>query len=146
MHIILCAKAQNIGGEKMFWGRGFRWMYYATGMPGWMRAGSGYPVFGRGNPFLFCRWFPWMPRWWWSGMYGPVEWTSQGPVLASQTTAQPSAQQIPATPIQFQPQMTKEQEIQFLEQEIKAMEGERKALDQDLESIRNRLNELRKQK
>ena len=19
-----------------------------------------------------CRWFPWLPRWWWSGMYGPV--------------------------------------------------------------------------
>jgi len=24
----------------MFWGRGFRWLYYATGMPGWMRAGT----------------------------------------------------------------------------------------------------------
>jgi hypothetical protein len=121
-------------------------MYYVTGMPGWMRAGFGYPAFGRGNPFGFCRWFPWMPRWWWSGMYGPVEWTPQGPVLASQSTAQSATQQIPLTPMQFQPQMTKEQEIQFLEQEIKALEEERKALDQDLESIRNRLNELRKQK
>jgi len=130
-------------------GRGFRWMYYATGMPGWMRAGLGYPAFGRGlwgwpgNPFGFCRWFPWMPRWWWSGMYGPVEWTSQGPVLASQTT-QPSAQQIPVTPMQFQPQMTKEQEIQYLEQEIKALEEEKKALEEELESIRKRLEELKK--
>ena len=137
----------------MFWGRGYRWMFWLTGMPGWMRAGFGYPVFGygypafgRGNPFGFCRWFPWMPRWWWSGMYGPVEWTPQGPVLASQTAAQPSAQPTSVTPIQFQPQMTKEQEIQFLEQELKALEDERKVLNQDLESIKKRINELKAQK
>lgn len=127
-------------------GRGFRWMYYATGMPGWMRAGFGYPAFGRGNPFGFCRWFPWMPRWWWTGNYGPIEWTPQGPVLASQTATQPSVQPMPVTPIQFQPQMTKEQEIQFLEQEIKALEEERKALNQDLESIKKRINELKARK
>jgi trans-aconitate methyltransferase len=23
----------------MFWGRGYRWMFWLTGMPGWMRAG-----------------------------------------------------------------------------------------------------------
>lgn len=39
--------------------------------------GAGYGMgrgFGRGmgNPYPFCRWFPWLPRWWWSGMYGPV--------------------------------------------------------------------------
>jgi hypothetical protein len=119
----------------MFWGRGFRWMFWLTGMPGWMRAGFGYP-------FGFCRWFPWMPRWWWTGAYGPVAWTPQGPVLASQT----STQQIPIAPIQFQPQMTKEQEIRYLEQELKALEEEKKALEEELESIRNRLNELKKQK
>jgi len=128
----------------MFWGRGYRWLYYATGMPGWMRAGFGYPVFGRGNPFPFCRWFPWLPRWWWSGAYGPIEWTPQGPVLASQTT-QPSAQQIPVAPMQFQPQMTKEQEIQYLEQELKALEEEKKLLEQNLESIKKRINELKSQ-
>jgi len=104
-------------------GRGFRWMYYATGMPGWVRAGFEYPAFGRGNPFPFCRWFPWLPRWWWTGAYGPV--------LASQTS------------VQFQPQMTKEQEIQYLEQELQALEEEKKALEQDLESIRKRINELK---
>lgn len=28
----------------------------------------GYPYFGagRGNPFPFCRNFPWLPRWWWA--------------------------------------------------------------------------------
>jgi len=47
--------------------------------PGWWK--WGYPYYGgfpyafwgwRGNPFPFCRWFPWMPRWWWSGIYGPI--------------------------------------------------------------------------
>lgn len=88
----------------MPWGWGFRRGGYrfwaqATGMPGWMRAYYGLPAylsvytgygapamsFGfvpgwgrgwfRGNPFGFCRWFPWLPRWWWSGIYGPVQWT-----------------------------------------------------------------------
>lgn len=50
--------------------------------PGWWKWGYfGYPYYsgfpypfwaGRGNPFPFCRWFPWMPRWWWSGIYGPI--------------------------------------------------------------------------
>jgi len=38
-----------------FWGWGYGW-------PGW----------GRGNPYPFCRWFPWLPRWWWSGIWGPI--------------------------------------------------------------------------
>ena len=29
-------------------GRGYRNMYYATGLPGWGRAGYGYPAFGMG--------------------------------------------------------------------------------------------------
>ncbi len=27
---------------------------------------------GRGNPYPFCRNFPWLPRGWWTGMYGPI--------------------------------------------------------------------------
>ena len=38
-------------------GRGISWF-------GWGR--------GFGNPYPFCRWFPWLPRWWWTGIYGPV--------------------------------------------------------------------------
>jgi len=35
-------------------GRGFRHWYYATGLPGWVRASLGYPAFGGWvNPFLF---------------------------------------------------------------------------------------------
>ena len=115
-----------------WWGRGWRWWYYLTGMPGWMRVWYGLPAFGwfRGNPFPFCRWFPWLPRWWWSGIYGQVQWTPQGPVLVSQA------------PVQSQ--MTKEQEIQYLEEELKAIEEERKMLEQALEAIKKRLKELRK--
>ena len=128
-----------------WWGRGWRWWYYITGIPGWMRAWYGLPAFGwfRGNPYPFCRWFPWLPRWWWSGIYGPVQWTPRGPVLASQAPVQPAVPTQPL-PIQFQPGMTKEQEIQYLEEEIKAIEDEKRMLEQELESIRKRLKELRK--
>jgi hypothetical protein len=27
---------------------------------------------GMGNPYPFCRNFSWLPRWWWTGMYGPI--------------------------------------------------------------------------
>ena len=116
------------------WGRGWRNWYHATGMPGWMRVSYGLPAFGRGwfrgNPHPFCRWFPWLPRWWWTGMYGPVQWTPQGPVLASQAPVQQ--------------QMTKEQEIRYLEQELKAIEEEKKMLEQASESIKKRIEELKK--
>lgn len=42
----------------MPFGRGFGW-----------RGGRGR---GRGNPYPFCRNFPWLPRGWWTGMYGPM--------------------------------------------------------------------------
>jgi len=34
------------------------------GWPGgafWFGWGRGF-----GNPYPFCRWFPWLPRWWWA--------------------------------------------------------------------------------
>jgi hypothetical protein len=40
-----------------------------------MGAGMGYygRPGGRGNPYPFCRFFPWLPRGWWrTGMYGPM--------------------------------------------------------------------------
>ncbi|MCD6262918.1 hypothetical protein J7L60_00715 [Candidatus Bathyarchaeota archaeon] len=40
----------------MPWGRGRAW-------PG--RGFWGWP----GNPYPFCRWFPWLPRWWWAYPY-----------------------------------------------------------------------------
>ena len=47
------------GRGRGFWGLGFG-----------MRLG-----FGLGS----CRWFPWLPRWWWTGMYGPITPYALGP-------------------------------------------------------------------
>ncbi|MGQ9477266.1 MAG: hypothetical protein ACUVRH_02095 [Candidatus Bipolaricaulia bacterium] len=47
-------------------GRGFWGPGYGMGL------GYGWPG-GRGNPYPFCRFFPWLPRGWWrSGIYGPM--------------------------------------------------------------------------
>jgi len=48
---------------KMPWGRGFGWGWYGYGWMPW--AG-----WGRGNPYPFCRRFPWLPRGWWRMPYG----------------------------------------------------------------------------
>jgi len=42
-------------------GRGFR--------PYGVSYGMGSYWLGRGNPYPFCRNFPWLPRWWWAGQY-----------------------------------------------------------------------------
>jgi len=111
-------------------GRGWRHWYYATGMPGWMRGSCGYPAFGwiSGNPSGFCRWFPWLPRGWWTGMYGPVKWTSQGPVLSSQQTEKTQGMTVtsmqPISEIEFlkrQKQML-EEELKYIEDRIKELE------------------------
>jgi hypothetical protein len=39
---------------------------FAGGRFGWGRWGL-----VRGNPYAFCRWFPWRPRWWWAHGPGP---------------------------------------------------------------------------
>jgi len=51
-----------------FFGRGFwKWGYpFYTGF----YQGPFYFGRGRGNPYPFCRYFPWLPRWWWA--YGPT--------------------------------------------------------------------------
>ncbi len=53
-------------------GRGFLGLGYGTG--------RGFRGFGRGmgNPHPFCRFFPWLPRRWWTGMYGPMTSYSSG--------------------------------------------------------------------
>lgn len=59
----------------MWWGRGYRWRFWATGIPGWAVGAAWVP---------WCWRFPWLPRGWWSGIYGPVEWTAQGPQLKAE--------------------------------------------------------------
>ena len=34
---------------------------------GWFGRG-----WGRGNPYPFCRNFPWLPRWWWATSYAGI--------------------------------------------------------------------------
>jgi len=93
---------------------------------GWRRG------FGRGRGRGFGRgWGTGFGRGRWAGYYSM-------PYYPAQPTPV-----VPAT-ARFQPQMTKEDEIQFLQQEIKALENEKKALDDELGSIIKRLEELKK--
>ena len=71
-------------------------------------------------------------------MYGPVQWTPQGPVLASQVSGAPQAQ-APMQPL------AKEQEIQYLEEELRALEKDRRMIEEEMKAIRERLEELKKQ-
>jgi len=43
--------------------RGFRGRFF---WPGYFVPGG---FWGRGNPYPFCRFFPWLPRWWWASPY-----------------------------------------------------------------------------
>jgi hypothetical protein len=65
----------------MWSGRGYRWMYYLTGLPRWAR--TGYPWPGR------CYWFPWLPRWWWAGVYPetPISKEEEVKMLQEEATA-----------------------------------------------------------
>ncbi len=47
-------------------GRGYRWMYRLTGLPGWMRYGAGY----YGGPWGYEA----GPPWWEAGPYRPGPW------------------------------------------------------------------------
>ena len=78
----------------------------------------GYPY--GASPYLGwgrCRRFPWLPRWWWSGMYGPM--SPHG------------------APYWGAPSMTKEQEVEMLEDQAGALERE-------LEEVKKRIQELKK--
>jgi hypothetical protein len=56
-------------GRGFFW-RGFApWGFGAYGYGGYPGYAYGYFRGGRGNPFPFCRNFPWLPRWWWATPY-----------------------------------------------------------------------------
>jgi hypothetical protein len=45
------------------------------GMGSWRWFGSPYGYSYRSPGYSYgwrCRWFPWLPRWWWTGIYGPM--------------------------------------------------------------------------
>ncbi len=78
--------------------------------------------FGRGfgpNPYLYCRRFPWLPRWWW---------------------AEPTGYYQPYTPYgYYQPYG-----LSPREDEISLLQNQAKSLEESLEQIRRRLGELEK--
>ena len=57
-----------------------------------------------------CRWFPWLPRWWWTGIYGPI------------------------TPWMLP--MSREDEIAMLQEEARMLEQELDAIRKRLEELR----------
>jgi len=77
--------------------------------PWWLTAPYWYPY------AYWCWWLPWLSRWWWTGIYGPIT-----PYML------PSAYM----------GLPKEQEIAFLEEQKRLME-------ETLSQINKRLEELR---
>ncbi len=72
----------------------YRWMYYATGLPGWMRFGYSPGWAGRGGPgrgpcayyAMTGRW-PTAPAWGWPGFQSPST-TPEAELAALKTQAQ----------------------------------------------------------
>ena len=69
------------------------------------------------NWFWRCRWFPWLPRWWWTGIYGPM----------TPYTISPPYAPLPK------------------EQETAVLEDQKKLLEETLNRINSRLEELKKE-
>ena len=125
-------------------------MPFGMGPFGWGMGMYGYPYWG-----WRCRRFPWLPRWWWTGMYGPITPSTTAPgtpytqyyaspysTYAAPPTAMPSMMYPPYATSPYStsmgiPQISKEQEKQMLE-------GQAAALQQQLDQIRKRLEELGK--
>ncbi|MGB9717554.1 MAG: DUF5320 domain-containing protein [Thermoproteota archaeon] len=77
-------------------------MPYGMGPWGWFT----YPYWA----WWRCRWFPWLPRWWWMGIYGPI------------------------TPY-WMPPMSREDEIAMLQEEARILEQELDAIRKRLEEL-----------
>ncbi|MDI6689910.1 MAG: DUF5320 domain-containing protein [Actinomycetota bacterium] len=99
--------------------RGYRWMYYATGLPGWMRFGFspgwlGISPYGLGP----CATYLMTGRW-------PLPWPSYAPTM-------------PFGPTAFAPPyMTPEEELEMLKDQAQF-------LKQQLEQIGERIKDLEK--
>jgi len=85
---------------------------YGMGLWGWFI--MPYPYWGWSR----CRWFPWLPRWWWTGIYGSIT---------------------PFTAWYGQPWLSREEEVRFLEEQ-------KKLLEEQLNWLRKRVEELKTQK
>ncbi len=115
-----------------------RYMYYMTGLPGWMRFGFSPGWLGR-SPTGLPPTAQWIMQ---SGLMPQYLSYLQTTTPAAPSTAVP---QIPGAPVAptaafptpFAPALTKEQERQMLEQQVNALEAQ-------LDTIRKRLEELSK--
>ena len=117
----------------------YRWMYYMTGLPGWLRFGFSPGWVGR-SP---------------TGLPPTAQWILQSGLLPQYlsylrtvTPTAPPTPTVPATGVPpttvpttpfmpFAPTYSKEQERQLLEQQLKALESQ-------IEAVRKRLDELRR--
>jgi len=109
--------------------RGYRWMYYATGLPGWMRFGFSPGWVGRSPTglgpcatyFMTGQWpSPQAQAFWQAIQSGQVPYPGYAPFWAG-----PPGQVAPA-------------------QEIGMLKGQAEALSNQLEKIRARISELEK--
>lgn len=110
------------GGGRGGGGRGRRNWFYATGMPGWARAGYGYPAFGGAAPYS-------MPDDAYGVPYAAPGYSAYGAPYAAQ--GYPGYG--PAAP--YGAPMTKEQELEGLK-------GEAESLQDALDGIKKRIEEL----
>ena len=114
-----------------------RYMYYLTGLPGWIRFGFSPGWLGR-SPTGLPPTAQWLLQ---SGLLPQyMQWLqTAAPTMIPPTTTPPTGTQAAPTsfPTPFAPQLTKEQEKQMLEQQVKMLESQ-------LEAMRKRLEELSK--
>ncbi|RLI39742.1 hypothetical protein DRO69_13920 [Candidatus Bathyarchaeota archaeon] len=75
-----------------------------------------YPYWLRGR----CRWFPWLPRWWWSGIYGPI----------TPYTAMPKEQEIALLESQAK---WLEQTLEQIRKRLEELHDDRKELEETIE-------------
>ncbi len=137
---------------------------------GWGR-GFGRGFGWGGNPYVCAR-FPWLPRWWWTGMHGPMTPFTGAPGMPYMSYGQYGTPGMPyspdytspygqygtyAPPAPAMPSMTYPSpyvpspyptgaEIPQIpkEQERQMLEGQATALQQQLDQIKKRLEELSK--
>jgi len=112
-----------------------RYMYYMTGLPGWIRFGFSPGWLGI-SPTGLPPTAQWLLQ---SGLLPQyMQWLqTAAPTVVSPTTTPPTGAQVTSTPFltAFAPTYSKEQEKQMLEQQVKILESQ-------LEALRKRIEEL----
>ena len=115
-------------------GRGNRWMYRATGLPGWMRFGfspgwQGRSPYGLGPGATYLTTGQWptpqAQAYWQSMQAGQAPYPFYGEAPA---TMMPGASTFPGG-IPPAPQMTKEQELDFLASQAEAIKSQLEQID-----------------